>query len=811
MLNSDDDALDDALAAPERTPAHSTRFGGQELGPQVQSWKVERAYATDVPDAFRAVSGSASAQLEVQLGGVDGTAAPRLYSAWAPRASSDVARPGQSVVHEAGVSGRTVPAFRGTVRSRTAASGSDTVTVQALDGAERLRGAAQLPRPYHGLLWGKPVATTMWCVDELLRQGGIHTCPPPRAPLAAKKDANGNIDINKPFTVLYASLHGGFNASYGQPESLPDPSTYSWIRDGAPHEMALMPAAPRFATSWMPRSRFPVSGRVFQAEMHVNTALAKDSVVELKLVFDRSAGKYGYLTGTFDISTGQITIASGTVGGGYWYFWWTFPKLASLRGTWHLGFSVDTRSGGSSVMPVVRPRLTAPDGQYMVGGPGTFVEAVAGQPPSELHRVDLTTDMAVECVQVTDRSWPDLDSYTGDEWDMKGRWRKGAVLDEADIPLYDVPQVSGSQWDALTEIARATMSTAEFDEQGVFRWHGPARFRTVPPRPNLTVTTRRSISALTVSEEIDACRNWCQQPYADWTGIKSVNGDTVVDTVIRRIDPGAVVDVPYAIAEDENDIGPLLIDDDAAPLAYGHKVRFGSAATGGTSVKGSVTVSSMRDGADYVVRFANNGTAPVWTVTKDGKPSVQIVPQVRSGQAKQRWYARYSPPSQAYYGNQVYEAPATPWVQTRLAADTLAQSMLDAGRYPVPVFGEVEVLHDPRIQLGDIVRVVDVTGAELDTFAWVVGIRTTCQAGAAPQQTLTLRGTAYNGVPLDPGLTPDSPVDPLYGTQLTYGEITAAYATLGDLTATKLSYRTLLTTILTPPEAPVPPPTGGTS
>ncbi|WP_420034369.1 hypothetical protein ACN2WE_19225 [Streptomyces sp. cg28] len=786
MLNSDDDALGAALAAPERTPNHTLRLGGRELGTQAQSWKVERAYATDLPDAMRAVSGSASAQLEVQLGGTDGTPAPRLYSAWAPRATSDAVRPGQSVVHGAGLSGRTVPAFRGTVRSRTAASGSDTVTVQALDGAERLRGPAQLPRPYHGLLYGRPVASTVWCVDELLRQGGIDTCPPPRAPAPAA-------DLDQPFTALYASLHGGFNASYGQPETLPDPSAYSWIRDGAPYEMALMPAAAGLSASWMPRSRFAVTGRVFQAEAYVNTALAKGNIVELKLVFDRSANKFGYYSATFDISTGQVRVSSGTVSGGYWYFTWTFSKLASLRGAWHLGFAVDTRAGGSPVMATVKPRLTAPDGEYLAGAPTTYTDASAGQPPSELHHIDLTTDMAVECVQVTDRSWADLDSYNGVEWDQKGRWRKGAVLDDADIPLYDVPQVSGSQWDALTEIARATMSTAEFDEQGVFQWHGPARFRTVPPRPDLTVTTRRSIAALTVSEEIDACRNYCQQPYADWTGIKSVNGETVTDTVVRKIDPGTVVEVRYAIAEDENDIGPLQIDDDASPIT-GHKVRFGSAATGGTSVKGSVTVSSLRDGPDYVVRFINHGTAAVWTVTKDGKSSsVQIVPQVRSGQSRQRTFAWYNTTSQAYYGKQVYEAAASAWVQSRQSADTLSHAMLDAGRFPVPVLGEVEVLHDPRIQLGDVVRVVDATGAALDTLAWVVGIRTTCQAGAAPQQTLTLRGTAYNGVPLDPGLTPDPPVDPVFGTRRTYAEITAGYPTLDDLTATKVSYRTLLT------------------
>ncbi|NWF26951.1 hypothetical protein HW130_11830 [Streptomyces sp. PKU-EA00015] len=793
-MQSCDEEFASALEAPHRTPAHSTRLGGVEVGRQVQSWKVERAYNTDLPEALRAFNGSSSAQLEVQLGGTSGAAAPQLYSAWAPRGTGDVARPGQSVVHAAGVSGRTLPAFRGTVRSRTAASGSDTVTVQALDGAERLRGPALLPRPYHGYLYGRPVATEVWCVDELLRQGGIHTCPPPRAPAVGK-------DVSDPFTVLYASLHGGFNASHGQPETLPSPASYDWIRDGAPYEMALMPRAANLTASWMPRSRFVVQGKVFQAECWVNTALAKDSLLELKLVFDRSAGAYGHYTAVFDISTGTIKIHSGTLGGTGWYFSWTFSKLAALRGTWHLGFAVDTRAGGTGVLATVKPRLTAPDGQYLAGTPATYTDPSAAQPASELYRVDLRTDMAVECLQVTDRSWPDLDSYNRTEWEQTDRWRKGAVLDLPTVPLYDVPKVSGSQWEALSEIARATMSTAEFDEQGLFRWRGPARFAAVPDEPDLTVTTRRSIAALTVSEEIDACRNYCAQPYQDWTGIGFVHGEAVVDTLVREIKPGIPVEVAYAVAEEESDIGPLEIVDDAAP-ATGHTVRFGTAATGGASVKGSVTVSARRDGPSYVVRFVNHGSSSVWTVTKDGKPSVRILPIRRNADPKQRTRAWWNSTSQSYYGKQQYIAPASDWVQSATAASDLSHRMLDAGRYPVPLLGEVDVLHDPRIQLGDAVRVIDTAGAALSTLAWVVGIRTTCQAGAAPQQTLTLRGTAYNGAPLDIGLTPDAPLDPLYGTQRTYVQVTAEYATFDALTNARLSYRDLLI-------APVP--AGGTS
>ncbi|MEU2403976.1 MULTISPECIES: hypothetical protein [Streptomyces] len=788
MVQSTDENLDAALAAPERVPVHATRLGGTELGEQVQSWKVERAYNTDLPEAVRAVSGSSSAQLELQLGGAGGEHAPRLYSAWADRSTGDAVRPGQSVVHAAGVAGRTLPAFRGTVRSRSAASGSDTVTVQALDGAERLRGPASLPRPYHGFYYGRPVATATWCVDELLRQGGIHTCPPPRAPLADTEDL-------APFTVLYASLHGGFNATYGQPEVLPSSSSYRWIRDGAPFEMALMPEQPGLRASWMPRSRFALPGKVFQVEAWVNTALAKGSTVEMKTVFDRSGGAAGYLSAKFDISTGTVQIASGTVDGGYWYFTWTFSKLAALRGSWHLGFMVDTRSNGTTVLPVVQPRLTAPDGSYHVGGMGTYVESVAAHPRSELQQIDLVTDMAVECLQVTDRVWADTATYPREEWEQKDLWRKGAELDEAALPLFDIPAVSGSQWDAITEIARASMSTAEFDEQGVFRWRGPSRFSRMPAAPDATVTTVRDISALTVSEEIDACRNHCEQPYQDWTGITLLHGEPQVDTRIRELKPGIPQEVSYAIADDESDIGPLVIVDDTPASTAGHRVRFGSAATGGTAVKGQVTVSSRREGPAYIVRFTNTGTTSVWTVTKDGKPSVQIYPLKRSADPKQRVWARWSPASQEFYGKQQYLAPASDWVQSASEAYTLAQTMLDAGRYPVPVLGEVEVLHDPRLQLGDVVRVMDTAGAKLDTLAWIVGMRTTCAAGAAPQQVLVLRGTGYNGVPADAGLMPDAPLDPGYGRLRTYQMVTAQYGQFADLTAEQLTYRTLVETL----------------
>ncbi|WP_162948542.1 hypothetical protein, partial [Streptomyces europaeiscabiei] len=115
-----DDATEAALAAGERTTTHTTRLGGKDVSAQVQSWQLERSYATDLPAAMRAFSGSSAAQLQVQLSGKDGVSAPELYAPWALRATGDIARPGQSVVHRGGVGATTLPAFRGTGRSRSA-------------------------------------------------------------------------------------------------------------------------------------------------------------------------------------------------------------------------------------------------------------------------------------------------------------------------------------------------------------------------------------------------------------------------------------------------------------------------------------------------------------------------------------------------------------------------------------------------------------------------------------------------------------------------------------------------------------------
>ncbi|WP_031076615.1 hypothetical protein [Streptomyces sp. NRRL S-118] len=783
-MRATDEKLTGTLQSGSRVTDHTTRLGGQDVSEQVQSWQLERSYSTDLPDAMRAFSGSSSAQLQLQLSGTGGKSAPALYSPWAPRSTGDIARPGQSVVHLYGTDAGVLPAFRGTLRNRSAASGTDTVQLTALDGAERLHGPAELPKPYAGFYWRRPVATATWCVDELLRQAGVHSCPPPRYP---------EFDPAAPLTLVYASLHGGFAATYGQPEVVPDPRHYSWTRQGAPHEMALVPhaAAPdtnAMTATWFPRSRVTVPGSRLFAEAWVNSAVGFGSSVVLELDLNRTGTQTGRLRLAVDFSTGQVFMHSGTREGSGYYYTWDIPALKEKPGVWHIGGLFDTTSTGTTVQPTVQPFLTAPDGTHHPCNPATFSHPYAEQPAAELYQLRLVTQLAAEAVQLTSGL---AAAPTAAEFAQR-TWVKEAELDDAILPLYAVPRVSGSQWDVITQIAKASMSTAEFDERGVFHWRNYTRFAKPPTSPDLTLTSVRDIAALTVTEEIDACRNYCVQPFKDWSSVKVTNGTAYNDTAVREVPGNSSVTLKYVLADEEFDVGPPNVDDDQS-VAPGFSVRFAASnAAGADAVKGAVDILARREEGCLVLRFTNRTGRRLYTVTEDGKPSVHIQTLKPSTEAVERqatsWISGST--SEKYHGRQEFYAEASDWIQDYRAAQELADAMRVAGQYPVPVLGEVEVLYDPRIQLGDVVRVVDSTGAALDTLAWVVGIKTGSTAAGTVQQTLTLRGTRTNGIPADAGLTPDTASDrsPL-ATGATYADVAAAHPTLGDLADSGLTWR----------------------
>ncbi|MET9147297.1 hypothetical protein [Streptomyces sp. NPDC004042] len=740
-MKSGGTALAAALAAGERYAHQVTRLGGRDMSRQVESWSLDQTYATDLPPAMRAFNGVSSAQLDLTLTGTGGQPAPALYGPWAPRQTADAVRPAQSVTHAWGISGTALDAFRGTVRARSAESGTDLVRVSALDGAERLRQPAQLPRPdgalASGASWSGWAASAVWVVDHLLRGAGIHTAPPPR-----------------PTAILHVPFHGGAAPSVGYLDGMGDGWDF-WTKRAAPFESAVEGGFDFLTTATYIPELLPVTrnsdGLWYEVWADTKENLFSDQIVQFQSTWEAYAGATPYYTALrVNFTAGSVVAYIGTN---------TDPtKNASLTWSWdplktkgrfHVGLWLTfSTTGVVSFQPVVTDKSNVP--QVFTAGSIPTVTVPAGAMTATSFGVQ---NMRAECLQLSRHT---VRPSTLAQVTQEGTWKRTASLDTPIFPLRSIPRVSGAAWDVINELARATLATAEFDSDGYFKWRNHTRWTTVPTAADVTVTSRRQLGALTVSEEIDACRNHCTVKWENWARVTSA------PPVITRDTP-----VPVAIAAGATMTRTLSVDDDmldprtprtadASGAGSPNRILFRSTSAATSAVVlGAVEVRVTRAGG-LVTLTARNRSAS--TVYYHGAALLSLVPSDVNKPVPSLWSA-WNTQSQSVYGVQTYEHDVKGWIQDSESGRALAEALRNAGSFPPPLLQQVDILPDPRIELGDVVRVQDTTGAQLDTLAWVIGIKTS-GSGARITQTLTLRGTTTNGNPTDTGLTPDPPNRP---------------------------------------------------
>ncbi|MFT7836914.1 hypothetical protein Q5530_12260 [Saccharothrix sp. BKS2] len=722
-MHDADPELVAALAEPERVHTTLTRLGGKELTGQVTSWSVDRGYDTDLPAAMRAVNGSSSAELRLTLTGTGEQTAAQLYSPYAPHTTADLTRPRQSALHGWGLAGDALPAFRGSIRDRVADSATGLVDLSALDGAERLRDAATLPVAVS--TGTTPISSGTWIVDHLLREAGIHSAPPPR-----------------PDAILYASMHGGFTPDIGFYRDHVS-NSHSYSRARAPWEIAAVPASGSspYTVRWDPRTRTTVPGSDLLVEAWVDARMVPAGGGQVQIaLFYQADGATNHVRVWFDFSTDTVGVGTDSTSATI------RPAELGRRGIYHVGAYwsfTDTRPtayyylSGEPVLGGFYERAMGERGPLPTGG-------------SQLNYVELTSGMPVEAVQVSKRSG----RPTRAEFDPT--WTRGAVLDEVTSPLLAVPPTQGSAWEVITAVARAEQATAEFDEYGVFRYRNNRRF-TNPGTPVLTVTSAREIASLRVSEAIDAVRNTIDVPYSTYR--MGTTATKFSDTALRSLSPFGSFSMSIDYDVSEYDSPPPVVYATTAPT--GSRVRFATQTSGTTGVHGAVETTAERDGNRLVLTFRNRTTSTLYLVTSTGSPSLVIASiGLASGSPIRNTVRRVNTTSRTLYGAQVYQVAATPWIQSSTTAGAIADHLLAVGALPLPILGDVEILPDPRIQLGDLVRVVDHIGATLSTPAWVVGIRTNGDDTGRVRQILTLRATTTAGAPTDTGLFPDPPIDP---------------------------------------------------
>ncbi|MEU8619944.1 hypothetical protein [Streptomyces sp. NPDC048623] len=544
-------------------------------------------------------------------------------------------------------------------------------------------------------------------------------------------------------------MHGGAAANIGRLDWLNGIWSF-WNKSAAPFESAMDGTFTTADANYLPAAAVvnrPANG--LWLEGWVGNAAGnpdKSQAFRYRLQYD-IGGNSRFVSFEVNFLTGVLTASHGA----------SSDPLQNQRVTWttataigtanfHFGWWLEWNSSG---VPTVTPSITREDGTTWTGAGQSL--ATSPSPPGELRAVHIVVDNI--CVEALQISQLPARPVTAAERTLTGTWTKGATLGVPGFPMLTFPKVSGDAWSVITDIARATLSTVELDRSGFVRWQDYTRWAETPTIPAVTVSSAREIAGLTVSDEIDACRNDISVRWHSWVGhTYELAGIEDKPAAAIAVPAGTTLVRSMPITEDRYDPTNPMISADLN--GFGNLIIRTTASTTAPVVRGGAEFSIRRDGGTVYLTVRNRTTSTFYYHACN-----LVAPKPAGNTPVTALAVERDAPSQGAYGVQSYEHDGTPWVQYAEDAENLAGALLKASAVPSPQLQSVEILPDPRIDLGDVVRVVDTTGAALDTLAWVVGIRTE-GSGTSVRQTLTLRGAKNNGMPTDTGLTPDPPTRP---------------------------------------------------
>lgn len=741
-MRTGSEELHDALERGQRTYDLQVRLGGRDVTEEVAEWSIDRGIDTGLPAEVAVPTGSTAAAASLTLVGDDETTAAARYSPWASRRTADVARPGQSCVVEWGLAEERMQTLRGRTTDISVQSRSGQAEVGALDGAELLRGRAWLP-PVVQSAGGGPLTHTQWVVDHALRESGIYCSPPAREN-----------------SIFFASMNGSREANYGIMQRHTStvgyhPSVSPWAA-GPTRILGGQPSRSWWTATYAPQRRVMSQGNQLLVEWWVYCPEPGDgpeSYVEMVFASHPRgmAGRESFsITCAYDPETRELStqINNSTVT-------WDAPASADQQGRFKVAFLIGLSSTNSNI--TARGWLYQPD--------GTLYPSPSWNGPSPVWGVLETVQVAgrgpVECVGI---------SRVSGAVNVVENWRRGAALDliyssgssagASRYGLYALPEVSGTWWDLLKEISNDTLSYMWFDEDGLFHMR---RYEYVTPgsdpEPDLTVTAARELSDIDASEEIRSVANRVEVGRTEYSSRSSIYTERHTYSNIVEVDPNS--EQTFRVAYPERPwhlTAPQLFRGSPVPPEdpTGSVIKFLAADNTIPSVETELRFESGLPTFHFYNR-SSKGARGVMAVGGN-EPSFFTAYRVAE-ESTGSPLTRLNSASIERYGSHSLEIGASPWVQNAAWADQIALRLIEWTAWPLPTSSTVEVLPDPRIQVGDVVRIVDPTGTNINGVYRILGYTVT-GSGASVTQTLDARPLVRPGPPQDAGLETEPILDP---------------------------------------------------
>ena len=675
----------------------------------VSSWvsavSVDRALTGGLPAEASQVAGYASAELTATLGGTHPDTGSSALDTLAPyRTSSALPKVivGCPVRWEVGFAGTTlVRQFTGYLRSMSADSGSREVRIAALDPADRLRAPITLPayglhrdevlRSGHRFL-----VNPQWVIDYCLRRNGIYASPPAH-----------------PAAQISCTGHGAYAAEVGR-NAVPRgtvgitiPGDQSWWVPGPPQFAPMTASRGVWETGhgayqeFFTRESFrpiPGTGVGIGAWVKVGTGMTdvpgggSRKLFELMPLVDHDAfrfqvwafsdGKIGaYVWDSIGGFQGSGAVATGADGWRYIGVHWRIISSTQVTISWR-------RDGGTLVGTYTIPALRSAFAQ------------------------------AMQMTAWTSRAWCNMHVwYDGGvpsaPWPGETHTSQAAIDPGLNELLYLPDVVAEDSWDVCKEVAQAEYANVGFREDGAFFFAIGGWSIGDPTTVEAEVTADRSLLDAASEITTDSIRNVVT---TDTTPSYLTFAGSIIDSK-NKLDFESpvgiwVFDVPLphgAIGTTTQTIPQIPSASWSAAYLWGY-VAVRSDLEAEEIPTGQITVTYAQVGDRLGrIQVRNYSEYPARFCTTGGSPALRV--QGWSLSAEPKRVERFEATgSIAEHRPRAYPIAASQWRQQPAPLRTVAGGLLAQLANPVPIIKDIEVVGDPRLQLGDTVRMIDPAG-----------------------------------------------------------------------------------------------------
>jgi len=721
-------ALATAIEAPVRQPTyrlsadwdadgHGAAGTIDDLTARVASVTVDRTLKGDIPEQVRLVEGYAAATMTVELAGDPNRPEGENAAWWASRFNTasplyGKERLARDVKFEFGMSGaEMLPQFTGLTSALNVSSADRSASLTCLDNSERLRSKISLPPVVaDDRAQARPGLSGGWLTDYVLRRNSFYATPPPPANVRFLATMRGSA---YPETGTSQQVLGPL----GQAAEFTTATEMLQTTATAVEYYRFTPASPLNLNTGhaigVELHQFTVTSAA-GGLIHVCNPSLPDQGVAVWMDAARVlyagvallggvAWNGGALTGpTLPAGTNYLTVHFAFTNSGCTVTWRV--NATTTSGSIACGWVDDAyllNSVRIAEAPIATP-LTAPTRKT-----GTFGQVtVTNQPaPGPYNNAFVPT-------AIIDPSLNKMNAVLSTE-----------TRDSAGL---------------LTEIAAAEQATFGFDEAGVPRWRNRHRWGTTEGQTlQRTLTTSTAITDLDYDDALESVRN-----------VVTVEASPVVVSALSDVWRSAggelirprtstVIWVAFEHAVVALDTYIKLASSVFVPSGKS-RIRLNTKADGtGTDWTGVgvSAVLSLITATSAKLTIGNASGTTLYLSSPDGAGGVVLAG--RTVQADTTGIVKQTADDQASvadYGEQTLDVGANPWRQTVDSAKSLASQLLGELCQPRPVLTNIGIVGDPRLQLGDRVRIVDREGLAIDGEYRLSGINSRLEGGKFTQR-----------------------------------------------------------------------------